>query len=122
MITIYGGFGPLHFLSECVDMGFANLAWATVKNVDSRISQGIDEATFDNRISEKRVRKEHLLADLGRAAESAYRSGETCFTPDMMAIIDSVKAADAEISALESEKAKMIAEHRKNRRDNIDSI
>lgn len=103
-------------------MGFANLAWATVKNVDSRISQGIDEATFDNRISEKKARKERLLADLGRATESAYRSGETCFTPDMISIMDSVKAADAEISALESEKAKMISEHKKNRRDNIDSI
>jgi predicted RNase H-like nuclease (RuvC/YqgF family) len=78
-----------------------------LKNTDSLTGQKIDEAKYDNKISEQKSQKRKAIEEAGEKMFDAYAEGKTELTAEVKELYEKAKACDEEIKKLEAEKEEL---------------
>ena len=102
-------------------MGFMDKMKAGAKNLDNRLGQSVDSASYDSKIYDQKSAKEKAIKDAGEKMFAAYCEGKTEITSEIKDLYEKAKACDVEIEKLEKEKAEMIAKAEAERQANRDA-
>ena len=102
-------------------MGFMDKMKAGAKNLDNRLGQSVDSASYDSKIYDQKSAKEKAIKDAGEKMFAAYCEGKTEITDEVKELYEKAKACDVEVEKLRKEKADMISKAEAERQANRDA-